>query len=89
MTQDKHQNNNLLTGHAVDWSLYRRNSYEPRHSNLPSATSRICHKLEKVCVDTIAANRFFGPDNQLCHSRAFIKQNKNLESSFRKSEFVK
>ena len=31
----------------------------------------------------------FGPDNQLCHSRTFFKQNKNSESSFRMSEFVK
>ena len=87
--QDEHQNNDLLRQHAVDWSLFLRDTHEPRHSNLPSATSRICHKLEKVCVDTIAASRFFGPENQLCHSRAFTKQNKNLESNFRKSEFVK
>ena len=86
---DEHQNNDLPRQHAVDWSLFLRDTHEARHSNLPSAASRICHKLEKVCVDTIAASRFFGPDNQLCHSRAFIKQNKNLESSFRKSEFVK
>ena len=29
------------------------------------------------------------PDNQLCDSRTFIKQNDNTESSFRMSEFVK
>ena len=58
LTQDKHQNNN-----AIDWSLFRRDSHEQRHSNLPSTTSRIRHKLEKVCVDTRAGNRVFGPDN--------------------------
>ena len=89
LTQDKHQNNNLLRRHAIDWSLFRRNNHESRHSNLPSATSRICHKLEKVCVDTSAGNRVFGPDNQLCHPGTFFKQNKNSESSFRMSEFVK
>ena len=85
MKQDKHQNNYLLTGHAVDWSLYRRNSHEPRHSNLLSATSRICHKLEKACIDTSAENKIFEPDNHLCQSRTFFKQNKNSESSFRMS----
>ena len=70
------------------WSFFRRDSHEPRHSNLPSATSRICHKLEKVCVDTSAGNIAFGPDKQLCHSTTFFKQN-NSESSFRMSEFVK
>ena len=70
-------------------SLFRRDSHEPRHSSLPPATSRICHKLEKVCVDTSEGNRAFGPDNQLCHSRTFFKQNKNSESSSRISEFVK
>ena len=83
LTQDKHQNN------AIDWSLFRRDSHEQRHSNLPSTTSRIRHKLEKVCVDTRAGNRVFGPDNQLCHSRTFCKKNKNSESSFKMSEFVK
>ena len=89
LTQDKHQNNNLLRRHAIDWSLFRRNNHESRHNNLPSATSRICHKLEKVCVDTSAGNRVFGPDNQLCHPGTFFKQNKNSESGFRMSEFVK
>ena len=84
LTQNKHQNNN-----AIDWSLFRRDSHEQRHSNLPSTTSRIRHKLEKVCVDTRAGNRVFGPDNQLCHSRTFCKKNKNSESSFKMSEFVK
>ena len=41
LTQDKHQNYNLLRRHVIDWSL------EPRHSNLSSATSRICHKNGK------------------------------------------
>ena len=45
LTQDKHQNNNLLRQHAIGWSFFRRDSHEPRHGNLPSATSRICHKL--------------------------------------------
>ena len=49
----------------------------------------ICHKLEKVCVNFSAGIRAFGPDNQLSHFRIFIKQNKNSESSFRTSEFVK
>ena len=31
LTQDKHQNNNLLTRHAIDWSLFRRDCHEPRH----------------------------------------------------------
>ena len=47
-TQTKYQNNNLLRRHAIDWSLFRRDIHRPRHNNLPSATSRICHKLEKV-----------------------------------------
>ena len=73
----------------IDWSLFRRYSHEQRHSNLPSVASRICHKLEKVCGDVSLGNRVFGPDNQLCHTRTFFKQNKNSESSFRMSEFVK
>ena len=89
LTQDQHQNNNLLRRHVIDWSLFRRDCHEPRHSNLPSATSRICLKPGKVCVDTSAGNRVFGPDNQLCHSRTFFKQNKNSESSLGMSEFVK
>ena len=89
LTQDKHQNNNLLRPHAIDWLFFRRDSHELRHSNLLSATSRICHKLEKVYVDTSAGNRVFGHDNQLCHSKTFFKQNKNSESSFRMPEFVK
>ena len=28
LTQDKHQNNNLLRRHAIDWSLFRRNNHE-------------------------------------------------------------
>ena len=56
LTQYKHQNNNLLRQHAIDWSLFGRNSHESRHSNRPSTTSKICHKLEKVCVDTSAEN---------------------------------
>ena len=79
LTQDKHQNYHLLRRHAI----------EPRHSNLPSATSRICHKLEKVCVDPSAGNRFLGPHNKLCHSRTSFNQNENTESSFRMTEFVK
>ena len=56
LTQDKHQNYYLVghaIGHSLDWSLlddrslFRRDTLEPRHSNLPSATSRICSKLEK------------------------------------------
>ena len=47
-TQTKYKNNNLLRRHAIDWSLFRRDIHRPRHNNLPSATSRICHKLEKV-----------------------------------------
>ena len=61
----------------------------PKHSDLSSAASRICHKLEKVCVDTSVGNRAFESDNQLSHSKTFFEQNKNSESSFRMSEFVK
>ena len=50
---------------------FRRNSHESRHSNLPSATSRICHKLEKVYVDTSTEKRVLGTENQLCHSKNF------------------
>ena len=89
LTRDKHQNHSLLRRHAIDLSLFRRDIYEVRHSNLPSATFRICHKREKVCVDTSAGNRVFGPDNQLCHCRTCFKQKENKESSFRLSEFVK
>ena len=89
LTQDKHQNYNLLRRHHIDWSFFRRDTHEPRHSNLPSATSRIYHKLEKICVNTSAGNRDFGSNNQLCHSRNFLKQNENTERSFRMSEFVK
>ena len=60
LTQYKHQNNNLLRQHAIDWSLFRRDSHESRHSNVPSATSKICYKLEKVCVDTGAGKRVLG-----------------------------
>ena len=87
--QNKHQNNNLLRRHATDLPLFRRDSHELIHNNLPSATSRICHKMEKVCGDTSAGNRLFGPGNQLCHTITFFKQNKNSESSFRISKFVK
>ena len=74
--------------HAVNWSLFKRDAHELRHGNLPSATSRICHELEKSCVDTSAGNRVLEPDNQLCHSRTFIKQNKNSESSSYSSSFT-
>ena len=61
LAQDKHQNNNLLRRHAIDWSLFRRDSHEPRHNNLPSATSRICHKLEKKSVlTTVQEIEFLG-----------------------------
>ena len=43
----------------------------------------------KKSVDTSKGNRVFGPDNQLCHSRTFFKQNEKTEKSFRMSEFVK
>ena len=59
-----------------------------RDSNLPSETSRVCHKLEKVCVDSSPGNRVFGPENQICPCRTFFKQNKKSKSSFRMSEFV-
>ena len=64
----------LLIGHSLEEIVMSRDT------TLPSATSRICHKQE---------NRVLGPDNQLCHSRTFFKQNKNSESSFRMPEFVK
>ena len=48
LTQDKHQNYNLIRRHTIDWSLFRRDTHEPKPSNLPSATSRICHKLENT-----------------------------------------
>ena len=89
LTQDKHQYNNLLRRHTIDWSHFRRNNQESRHSNLSSATSKICHKVKKVCVDTSAENRIFGLYSQLCHPGTFFKQNKNSDSSFRMSEFVK
>ena len=54
---------NLLYLIYFDCSLFRRNSHESRHSNLPSATSRICHKLEKVCVDTSTEKRVLGTEN--------------------------
>ena len=88
LTQDKHQNYNLFRRHAIDWLLFRRDTHESKHSNLPSATSGICHKLEIICVDNSVGNRVFGLENQLCHCSTFFKQNKNSESSFRKSEFV-
>ena len=59
-----------------------------RDSNLPSETSRVCHKLEKVCVDSSPGNRVFGPENQICPCRTFFQQNKKSKSSFRMSEFV-
>ena len=89
LTQDKHQNHYLLRRHVIDWLLFRRDTHESKHSNLSSATSRICQKLEKVYVDTIAGSRVFGPDNQLCYSRTFFKQNRYTESSFKMWEFVK
>ena len=70
----------LLIGHSLEEILMSRNT---------AISSRICHKLEKVCVDTIAGNRVFGPDNQLLYSRTFFKQNRYAESSFKMSEFVK
>ena len=88
-TQDKYQNNNFLKWHAIDWSFFRRDTNEPRHSNFLSVTSRICHKLGKVCVDTSQGNKVFGLDNQLCHPRTFFKQNKNSEKSIRMSNSVK
>ena len=66
-----------------------RDSHESRHSNLPCATSRIFQKLEKVSVDSSAGKRVLWPGNQFCHSRTFFNQNKNSESRFRMSEFVK
>ena len=78
-----------FVGQETCTTSFAFDNHESRHSNLPSATSRICHKLGKVCVDTSAGNRVFGPDNQLCHPGTFFKQNKNSESSFRMLEFVK
>ena len=89
LTQDKHQYYNSFRQHAIDLPLFRRDTHKSRHSNLPSATSRICHKLQKFCIDTSARNRVFGPNKKLCHYRTFFKQNKNSESCFRISEFVK
>ena len=59
-TQDKHQNNNLLRRHAIDWSLFRRDSHEPRHSNLPSATSRICHNWKRSVLIPVPEIEFLG-----------------------------
>ena len=78
-----HLDNMLLICHSLE------DTHKSRHSNLPSATSRICHKLQKFCIDTSARNRVFGPNKKLCHYRTFFKQNKNSESCFRISEFVK
>ena len=83
ITQDKHQNYSLLRRHAIGLSFFRRDTQDLKNSNLPSATSRICHKLEKVCVDASAGKRVFRLDNQRHCFRPFFKQNKNIESSFR------
>ena len=78
LTQDKHQNYNLLRWHAIDWWLFRSYTHNSRHSNLPSATSMIFHKLEKDVLGLTIVTLEIS-----------LKQNKNSESSFRMSEFVK
>ena len=78
LTQDKHRNYNLLRRHVIYWSLFRKDAHDSRNSNFPFATSRICHKMGKVCVDTSAGNRVFEPDNQLYHSVTFFKKLKKL-----------
>ena len=69
-------------------TLFGRNSHESRHSYHPSATSRICHKLENVCgVDNSAGIRVLGPD--ILELSLNKTKQKKLESSFRMSEFLK
>ena len=46
LMQGKRQNYNVLKRHVTDWPLFRTDIYEPKLSNLPTATYRICHKLE-------------------------------------------
>ena len=60
LTHEKHQNNNLLRRHIIDWSLFRRNSHGSRHTNLPSATSRTCHKLEISVLTPVQEIEFLG-----------------------------
>ena len=87
LTQDKHQNQYLLRRQAINWSIFRSDTYEPRHSNLPSAISRIWINW-KECVFT-PVQEIFEPGNQLCHSRTFFKQHKIAKSSFKTSKLVK
>ena len=75
LTHDKHQNYNLLRRHAIDYSLFRRDTHEPRHVIFLLQHLGFAINWKNTGVDTSAGNRFFGLDNQLCHSRTFFKQN--------------
>ena len=86
LTQDKDQNQYLLRRQAINWSVFRSDTYEPRHSNLPSAISRIWINW-KECVFT-PVKEIFEPGNQLCHSRTFFKQHKNAKSSSKRQNLL-
>ena len=83
LTQYKNQNHNLFRRHDIDWSLFkeilmRRDTVISRLQDLGFVINW------KKCVLTPVQkieNRVFGPGNQLCHSRTFFKQNKNLKSN--------
>ena len=57
VTQHGHQNYNLLRLHPTDWSLFRSNVHEPRHTNL---SSRFYHKLEKSVLTPVQEIEFLG-----------------------------
>ena len=79
LTQDKNQNYNLLSRRAIDWSHFRRDTHEPRHSNLPSETSGICHKLDKVCMTPVQEIEFLD----------LITNSVTLELSLKKTKILK
>ena len=49
-----------LVDNAIDWSFFRTDTREPRRSNLPSATSRICQNWRKSVFTAVQEIEFLG-----------------------------
>ena len=89
LTQDKHQNYNLLRQHAIDWLLL-----EEILMNRGTVIFLLQHlgfviNWKKSVLTPVQEIAFLGLTINSVHSRTFFKQNKNSESSFRMSEIVK
>ena len=88
LTQDKHQNNNLLRRHAIDWSLIRRVFMSPdtvifllQHLGI------VINRKKSVLTPAQEIQILALTINSVTLELSLNK--KNLENSFRMSEFVK